>query len=155
MDTNHNPEAFKLIQHLNPMMASQIIDSNQSPATLALTLQNKIRQGHMIGIMADRIHHNEASVKVDFFEQKAAFPSSPWSLAAVLKIPVIVCIGLLNKKLAYDVYFHLLTKKIPSKRKERQQSIQLLVQSYANLLAYFLRDNPYNWFNFYDFWDDE
>ena len=155
MDTQHNPEAFKLIQTLNPEMANNMIESHQPPSTLALTLQEKINQGHMIGIMADRLHHNETAVTVNFFDGKANLPTSPWLLASVLKVPVIFCIGILNSQLAYDLNFHVLTEKITAKRSDRQQALKGLVQSYATLLETYVRKTPDNWFNFYAFWHDE
>ena len=40
-----------------------------------------------------------------------------------------------------------------AKRAERQAKLAELTQRYAARLEYYVRLDPYNWFNFYGFWD--
>jgi predicted LPLAT superfamily acyltransferase len=37
-------------------------------------------------------------------------------------------------------------------RSNRQASLNAIIQRFADRLAHYTQDAPYNWFNFYDFW---
>ena len=39
-------------------------------------------------------------------------------------------------------------------RKQRERDLQHWVQKYADGLTYQARTHPYNWFNFYGFWEN-
>jgi len=71
-----------------------------------------------------------------------------------LKAPVIICFALHRGGNRYEVYFHKLRDKIELPRKERDQALQRLMQEYADLLEQHAIESPYNWYNFYDFWQD-
>ena len=43
--------------------------------------------------------------------------------------------------------------KLP--RKSREEGAKAYAQQYANVLESFARRAPYNWFNFYEFWEPE
>jgi predicted LPLAT superfamily acyltransferase len=51
-------------------------------------------------------------------------------------------------------HFELVTEQLQIDRKERQVQLRGVIQDFANRLADLLRVAPYNWFNFYDFWND-
>jgi predicted LPLAT superfamily acyltransferase len=38
---------------------------------------------------------------------------------------------------------------------EREQQIALALQAYVSRLEALVREAPYNWFNFYDFWGED
>ena len=54
----------------------------------------------------------------------------------------------------YDVSAVRLADEIHLARGQREQQAQHYAQCYADLLAEKARQHPYNWFNFYRFWDD-
>ena len=155
MDTEHNATAFKLISSLNPKLAEHVINSHQSAPLLALLLDEKLQQGNMIGIMADRSQANEKTQVVNFAGRPAAFPTSPWHLANVLKVPVILCTSLLRDDLTYDIYFEKMADGEAIKRHERASMTQKMIAHYADTLAAHIQQSPDNWFNFYPFWHDE
>jgi predicted LPLAT superfamily acyltransferase len=39
-------------------------------------------------------------------------------------------------------------------RRHRDEQLRVVVQQFADRLAHHVRIAPYNWFNFYDFWND-
>lgn len=155
MDKHHNKAAMSLINSLDPILAEQIIDARQPPATLALELQGYLNQGYMIGIMADRAGPNEQTVVVDFAGGKAEFPLGPWLLSWVLKVPVILCVGLYRGGNRYDVYFEHLYDALHGKRQQRHDIVAAAVAHYAQRLEFYVKKAPLNWFNFYSFWHHE
>jgi predicted LPLAT superfamily acyltransferase len=42
---------------------------------------------------------------------------------------------------------------ITSKKKAKQEAISDLAQQYADFLTQVVRQYPYQWFNFFDFWE--
>ncbi|MFL0809888.1 MAG: hypothetical protein K6L76_05685 [Agarilytica sp.] len=152
MNHQHNPGAMKIIDALNPELAAAIVDSSQPPAKLALELAEHLESGGVIGIMADRVTKEEASVECDFLGGKARLPLSPWQLAVVLNVPVVLCFGLFDGGRKYSVYVELLSEKLAVKRSERKQVLAQYVQKYASRMEWYLGRSPFNWFNFYNYW---
>jgi predicted LPLAT superfamily acyltransferase len=52
------------------------------------------------------------------------------------------------------VQFALLAERLPAERPARDAAVAQALQDYAAQLAAQARAAPYNWFNFYDFWQD-
>jgi predicted LPLAT superfamily acyltransferase len=74
-------------------------------------------------------------------------------LAAVTGVPVILPFGIYRGGNRYDVYFELLSDRIELSCTGREEALREWIQRYADRLARHALDAPYNWFNFYDFWD--
>ena len=50
------------------------------------------------------------------------------------------------------IYAHELRKEVKVSRPERTAFIQALAQDFAQLLEQHALTHPYDWFNFFDFW---
>ena len=155
MDREHNPDVVALLETLNPDLAGRVLDSGCSAPELALLMEASLRNGDLIGIMADRPSVGEQIHSCEFLGEKAAFPTSLWSLALVLKVPVILCFALYKGGNHYDVYFELMEEQPLAPRKQRQQAVAGYVEKYASRMEHHVRLAPYNWFNFYNFWHYE
>jgi predicted LPLAT superfamily acyltransferase len=75
-------------------------------------------------------------------------------LAAVTQVPVVLFFGLYRGGNRYDVYFEHFADRLKAPRPRRREALAAWVQRYAARLEHHARTAPYNWFNFYDFWDD-
>ena len=76
-------------------------------------------------------------------------------LASVLKAPVFLLFGLRDDsrtKPHFNVYFEHFSDKIELPRKTREQSLQQVVQKYANRLQHYTLQAPLQWYNFFNFW---
>ncbi|MCK5924469.1 MAG: lipid A biosynthesis acyltransferase, partial [Methylococcales bacterium] len=98
---------------------------------------------------------NEKTVQCLLLGSPVDLPVTPILIASALKVPLIIFFGLYHGKNHYQIYFELLAEKVVLSRKNRQQDIQRYAQQYANILEQQIRKNPYNWFNFYDYWHDD
>ena len=120
---------------------------------LILRLRDRLEAGHMVAVMADRLHHpDERYVTVEFLGDKAAFPASPWLMAAALKTPVVFCVGHFCGGNRYELHMEVLAHRVDLPRAERMQAATRFAQLFADRLAAHAKASPYNWFNFYDFW---
>jgi predicted LPLAT superfamily acyltransferase len=69
-----------------------------------------------------------------------------------MKVPVVLCFGLYRGGNRYDLHFELFAHSLEIERRQREASLRDVIQRYADRLAHYARTAPYNWFNFYDFW---
>lgn len=142
----------QLFEELNPDFADCIVDAAQRGPELVLALKEAVDSGRMIGMMGDRTRDGDRSVTVEFFGVPAQLPIGPWMLAGALGVPVILCFGLYRGGNRYDVYYELFAERLALPRGSREQALRDYAQRYAQRLEHYAREAPYNWFNFYDFW---
>lgn len=155
LDRRQNPVVGDVIDKLDPQLAAGIIDAGQAPPELALTIDTCLKQGDFVGIMADRAGASQGVLRTEFLGDMAAFPTGPWQLALVLRVPVILCFGLYLGDNRYQLNFELMTQGLSATRRQRQAVIAQCVEHYAARVEHYARLAPYNWFNFYDFWADD
>ena len=141
-----------MLNHLNPEIAKSIIQIGD-PHSL-LKVKEMVSENHMVALLADRVFNKEKSVSCDFLGQEARFPSGPVTLAGILKVPVILFFGIYNGDNRYDIYFEKLTDQIQLAGKDDEKTKQEWMQRYADRLAHYSRLAPFNWFNFFDYWEE-
>jgi predicted LPLAT superfamily acyltransferase len=151
LDRQHGRMLMSLLEELNPDMAQNVIDASERGPKLVLNLKEVLQRGRMVGIMADRAALTERAVTVDFLGGRARLPVGPWQLAAALHVPVILGFGWFEGGNRYRVQFEVFAEKIELQR-PRQQAVTVYAQRYAQRLEHYVRLAPYNWFNFYDYW---
>lgn len=154
MDLKHNENVARVLGALNPELASGIIDASRAPQELVLALDSSLQKGEMVGIMADRASAGEKVLAVDFLGQPANFPAGPWYMAMVLQVPVYLCFAMYRGGNRYSVHFEPVALNPNVRRKDRARQVELYVEQYAARLESYVKREPYNWFNFYDFWAD-
>jgi hypothetical protein len=62
--------------------------------------------------------------------------------------------GLYRGANRYHVVFRQIADFTDVARGEREARVQQAIRRYVALLEEYCRSDPYNWFNFYDFWHD-
>jgi predicted LPLAT superfamily acyltransferase len=82
-------------------------------------------------------------------------PLGPYRIAAVTGAPVVLIFGLLQPDGTYDVYFEPFAERIELRRDHRAEDAAVWAGRYAARLEARIREAPYNWFNFYDYWRDD
>ena len=141
-----------VLRAINPEIADQVISIGE-PDSL-LQVQEAMAQNQAVGILGDRIAIDDKTVSCRFFDRPCRFPAGPMLLAGLLKVPVVLFFGLYNGGRNYQVHFELLTPRLYANREQRQQQVAEWTQRFVERLEYHCRQAPYNWFNFYDFWDE-
>jgi predicted LPLAT superfamily acyltransferase len=155
VDRAHGAMFTQLLEALDPALAAGVIDASQRGPELALALKQALDQGQLLGLMADRARAGQRTAAVSFMRRPARLPESPWILAGVLQVPVILGFGIYEGGNRYRIRFELLAQRVLLPRAQRAAAIQAYAQVYADRLAAQVRAAPYNWFNFFDFWADE
>jgi predicted LPLAT superfamily acyltransferase len=135
---------------INPNLPLQIIGLGKVDAMLKV--EEALAAGSFVGLLSDRTIEGEGTVPCQFLGGKSSFPVGPFRLAAMLKHPVVLMVGLYMGGNRYDIHFEKLADIAQTTRGERDRIIEQAMQHYADRLTHYCRLAPYNWFNFYDFW---
>jgi len=152
MDRHQTPALTDLLHELNPAVANDVIDAGGDGASLALALHEAAQQRALIGLLTDRARTREPTVSATFFDAPAPFPTGPYLIASTLQLPVVLCFGLYRGGNRYDLHFETFAESIQIPRGQRAPLLAQWAQRYAARLEHYTRLDPYNWFNFYDFW---
>ncbi len=153
MDYQHNAQLSTLLDALNPRARNSVIDAAGESTQVLLQIHETLTAGGLVGILADRARAGEHTLECPLLGAPVALPSSPFRLAAALHQPVMLIFGVLRPDNTYDVYFEAFADEITlGPRSEREQALYGWMRQYAQRLEHHMKDAPYNWFNFYDFW---
>ena len=137
-----NPEATRAIValgHLGSMLA----------------LRDRLDEGALVGVLADRTLGDEPVIRVPFLGEPAAFPTGPMRMAAALRQRVIFMAATYEGGNRYEITFEPLadfTNLADVSRAERSRLVNMAVERYVERLEFHCRRSPGNWFNFHDFW---
>jgi predicted LPLAT superfamily acyltransferase len=133
-----------VLHAINPALAIDIIGLGKPGSMLAV--RDRLDDGHLVGLLADRSLENERRVQMSFLGEPAWFPLGPFRMAAMLGRPVVLMLGLHQGGRRYRIVFETLCAE-PS-----NDSVDDMMLRYVARIEHHCRNAPYNWFNFYDFW---
>lgn len=137
---------------INPAASEDIIPLGRLDSLLQAN--EKLEQGYLVGMLADRGLGDDVTVDCEFLGKMAPFPLGPFRTAAMLRRPVFFMSGLYLGGNRYRIHFEPLADFTATPRGERDAAIRSAMQAYADRLTHFCRVAPYNWFNFFDFWQE-
>lgn len=138
---------------INPAAKPEVIGLGRVDAMLKV--HEALDANSMVGMLADRTLLREAGASVQrmaFLGTPAMFPLGPLHMAAVLKRPVLFMTGLYRDGNRYDIHFEALADFSSVRRDERAAAVQAALARYVALLERDCHAAPYNWFNYFDFW---
>ncbi len=118
-----------------------------------LRVRECLAAGGLVGLLADRTPRGEKLMRVPFLGAPAPLPVGPHVLAAMLDAPVALAFGLWLGPRRYLVRFEHFAGPIALPRPGREAAVAALAARYAGRLEALCREHPYNWFNFFDFWE--
>jgi predicted LPLAT superfamily acyltransferase len=144
-------------QKINAMLAAINPDAVQDIIGLGhidsmLKVRERLDGGGVVGMLADRTPGNDALVPVQILGSKANLPTGPFRMAALLQRPVVFMTGLYMGGNRYAIHFDTLADFSALAPGQRDAALQAAITRYAALLDQYCRKAPYNWFNFFDFW---
>jgi predicted LPLAT superfamily acyltransferase len=153
MNIDHNQNLTHFLDALNPEIAGTVIVPDR-PDTL-LRVRECLEDGAFLGMLGDRATANEKTTQCNFLGAPATFPAGPILLASMTHCPVILFFGLYRGGNRYEIYFEHFADEIELARDRRIEGIEEWMQRYVARVEHHARSAPYNWFNFYPFWDDK
>lgn len=154
--TDHAENFNQTLENANEEFRLNLIQVSHFGPDTAIMLKEKIDRGELVVIVGDRTPPQESKrvAQVQFLGALAPFAQGPWILASLLECPVYLFFCL-EEKQRYTIYLEAFSDGIQLPRKTRQESLQALIQQYAFRLQTYCLKAPYQWYNFYDFWQQK
>ncbi len=132
----------------------RMIALDEQRMTAMLDVKERIDRGELVAILGDRLpERSDRSVEAQFLGATASFPTGPFLLAHMLKCPVYLVFALFHEPNRYEVYCEPFADAIKLPRSARGEALRSYAQQYAARLEVYARKAPYNWFNFFEFWN--
>jgi predicted LPLAT superfamily acyltransferase len=142
----------QLLHAINPKAQQDIISLGQASAMLQV--RDQLSEGALIGVLADRSLDNTGNISHSFLGAHAHFPLGPFRLAAMLKHPVYFMVGIYEGGNRYTIHLQSVMDFAGLAPADREQATQQAMARYVQLIEQHCLANPYNWFNFFDFWQE-
>jgi predicted LPLAT superfamily acyltransferase len=139
-----------ILAAINPDWVADIVALGQIDAML--NIAERLDQGAYVGVLADRTLGDEPSQPVTFLGRQAFVPTGPMRAAAILRCPVFFMVGLYRGGNRYHVAFEKVADFSASSVGSRELAVRAAIERYVAVLEQYCRSDPYNWFNFFDFW---
>lgn len=154
--THHAVEFNKVMKKINADSNVDLIQATHVGADLAILIKERIDNGEILVIAGDRtsVTSQGRVIYSPFLGEPAAFSQGAFILAAILDCPVyfLFCLKENNN---YRIIFEHVADSLKFSRKNRQASLTAVVNKYAQRLEHYCLAYPYQWFNFFDFWQND
>ena len=149
----HEDNAQKInatLAAINPEAVQDVIGLGHIDSMLRV--RERLDDGCVVGMLPDRSLGNDTLYPVKILGADAHLPSGPFRMAALLQRPVVFMTGLYLGGNRYAIHFDPLADFSDVARGQRDAALEAAITHYAALLDQYCRKAPYNWFNFFDFW---
>jgi predicted LPLAT superfamily acyltransferase len=143
----------QLLSAINPQAQQDIIALGQASAMLQV--RDQLKEGALIGVLADRSLESAGNIQLSFLGQEAYFPLGPFRLAAMLKHPVFFMVGIYEGGNRYTIHLEPVMDFSKVGPAEREQASRAALIRYVQLIEQHCLKAPGNWFNFFDFWQND
>jgi predicted LPLAT superfamily acyltransferase len=122
----------------------------------AMEIRACIARGEIVVVMADRTPPGVDSpvASVDFLGRAANFPLGSFLLAGVVGCPVYFALCVRTGDARYSGILRQISKGGRVARAERDENARRMLAAYVALLEEVCERHPYQWFNFFDFWEE-
>ncbi len=141
---------------LDPGSNVRVIDLDPTSIRAAFEMRRCAQRGELIAVLGDRLSSVSRSrvASASFLGETASFPTGPFLLAMVMRLPVVLTLALKTGPRRYDIFLETLAERQVVPVREREKAAREQVESFAARLEHYCLQAPLQWFNFYDFWQD-
>lgn len=150
-----------LLRKLNPGLMENCFDANSIGVETAIAMREKMESGNLVAIAGDRTsgHSRNRCISLSFLGEQANFPEGTFVLANLLKFPVYFMFAVRKRDLdiSSPYEFHIVQSKAALEKAclSRREKVVALAREYVGYLESFCLEHPYQWYNFYNFWQKE
>jgi len=109
-------------------------------------INNALSNNELVCFTGDRYFENSKVLTESLFGKKANFPAGTFLLGSRLNVPVIFVYVMKET----SKHYHLYARKANFKKRDAQG----LLKNYIESIEKILKKYPYQWFNYFDFWND-
>lgn len=109
-----------------------------------IAMGSALRNGELLCMHGDRFLPGADTLAVQFLGQTAHFPAGPFQLVHRMKVPYSFVFAFKERRSHYHFY--------ATPVQQHPTSAQAAAQQFAQSIEEKLKQYPYQWYNFYDFW---
>ena len=150
--TAHAQQFNRILLRLNPAATVRLLQVTDFSPAVAMALAERVAAGEFIAIAADRVPvTGDRRCTAMLLGSDAQFPAGPWLIASLLRCPVWA-LACLHDGDGYSARIERLFEQVTLPRGGRQAALDACAERFSGWLTRCLRQSPYDWFNFYDFW---
>lgn len=142
-----------LLDRIAPDLHERVIEIGDTASMLQA--RECVERGEVVGLLADRAPPGHRWVPAPFLGATARFPAGPFILAAALGAPVFLFHGASIGPRRYRVGIAPFAERVLLRRQQRAADLRLHVHRYAAALEQICRAHPFQWFNFFPFWEGD
>ena len=160
MFTNHAQRINAFFEALDPASSLRVLHLDPGSVRTAFEIRACIDRGELVAILADRIDPGSRARlhEVPFLGREALFPISPFLLATTLDCPLLLSLCVRDDNPGYQAIIRPLRPIEPEApplrdRAERHRAAAAALHQYVRLMEQVCYRHPYQWCNFYDFWN--
>ena len=147
----HNARKINaMMAAVDPEVKTDIVALGQIDAMLRIS--DRLDRGGFVGVLGDRTLSDEPLQRVNLLGARAHLPVGPMRAAAILRRPVFFMAGLYRGANRYHLVFEPIADFSATPAGQRESAIASAIDTYAATIERYCRSDPYNWFNFFDFW---
>ncbi|MGN6224831.1 LpxL/LpxP family acyltransferase [Pseudoxanthomonas sp.] len=151
--TAHAARFNRLLDRLDPANGVRLMQVTELGPATATVLAERIADGEFVAIAGDRVPlQGGRSVRVPFLGHPAPFPIGAYALASALACPVFT-MACTHAGDGYEVRFEPFAEAVRLPRGSRDAALAEYAGRFAQWLERQLVGAPYDWFNFFPFWD--
>lgn len=151
--TRHAERFNRLLERLPGNGKIRLMQIESIDPAAAIQLGERVEQGEFIAIVGDRLPLKGGRyVFADFLGQPAPFPIGAYALAAALRCP-LAAMACLHEGDGYALRFETFAECVELPRATRDAALAGYAAQFAHWLEVQLRAAPYDWFNFFAFWE--
>lgn len=154
--TKHALKFQQALEKFNPNASVNLIQVDALGAETAIMLKEKVDAGEIVIIVGDRTSVTQYGRVnyASFLGQSAPFSQGPFILAGILECPTYL-LFCLKQAGQYHVYLEPFSDSLKLARTNKNEQLQSIIERYSQRLEHYCLKAPYQWFNFYDFWQKD
>ena len=151
--TAHAERFNRMMRRLDATTRVELLQVTDLGPADAVKLAERVARGEFVAIAGDRVPlRGGRTVDAPFLGQPAPFPIGAYVLGAALKCPVFT-MACTHEGDGYSVRMDAFAERIELPRGSRDAALAGYASQFAAWLERQVRLSPYDWFNFYPFWD--
>ena len=159
-DVNVNENFSRMLKELNPDFVMDLVSTKEIGLNTAVVLEEKIAAGGIVTLTGDRTTAGSfgKNVMIPFLGEDAPFSPGPFYLSLLMEAPLYAIFALRRGDLAlrpeYSMHIQKMDFTPAATKKERTELSISLARAFAKHMEAYCKENPFQWYNFYDFWSE-